>query len=123
METIQQPWLGAYIAIGNSSYVYESANMSSHKNPKFMRESQGMCEMRVKDPKSGGILRVRSYRGQCQYFNQSNNLGYELLLQMAIHPMSMLASTPSKNIHFNKYPTCLSKTRNINTSYNQMKVI
>ncbi len=58
--SIRQPWLGASIAIANSSYVYKNASKSSHRGPESPWESQGMCEARVKDPKSGGILGVRS---------------------------------------------------------------
>ncbi len=65
MGSIRQPWLGASIVIGNSSYVYKSASKSSHKGPESPWESQGMREVKVKDPKSGGILGVRSYRGRC----------------------------------------------------------
>jgi hypothetical protein len=78
--SIRQPWLWAFVAVGNSSRVYESVGESPHENCEFTHESQCMFKVGVEDPESGGILGVKSYLGCCQHFNWSNNLGYELLL-------------------------------------------
>jgi hypothetical protein len=57
-RSIWQPWLWAFVAVGNSSHVYKSASESPHKNCESTQESQCMFKVGVENPKSGGILGV-----------------------------------------------------------------